>query len=73
MPPLSKALTRGNFARNGLDSGHFHHQIGQPFGGIQPAHLAGGGSHRGQLGGFGGESGDFRRQPGGREFGLRNP
>jgi hypothetical protein len=27
---------------SGLDSGHFHHQIGQPFGGVEPADLAGG-------------------------------
>src|SRR3974390_2595974 len=35
--------------RNDLtsDSGDFHHQIGQPPGGVQPAGAAGGGGHRG--------------------------
>ena len=40
--PLSKALTRGNFVSNRLDSGGFYYQIGQPFRGVEPAHLAGG-------------------------------
>ena len=30
------------------NSGHFHYQIGQPFGRVQPADGAGGGGHRGQ-------------------------
>ena len=48
---------------SGLNSGDFHHQIGQPLGGIQPADAARGGGHRGQFFGFGGEGGDFRGQP----------
>jgi hypothetical protein len=39
----------------GLDSGGFRHQIGQPFGGIEPADGAGAGGHRGQPRRFGGK------------------
>ena len=55
------------------NSGDFYHQIGQPLGGVEPADGAGVGGHRGQPRGLGGERGDFRRQPVGCEFGLRNP
>ena len=67
---LSQGMTR---ARSGLDSGDFHHQIGQPLGGIEPADGAGGGGHRGQPRGLGGERGNFRGQPVRREFRLRDP
>ena len=45
---------------SGLNSGNFHHQIGQPLGGIQPADPARGGGHRGEARRLGGEA---RRSP----------
>ena len=55
------------------DSGDFRDQIGQPFGGVQPADGAGAFGHRRQPRRLGGKHGDFRGQPVGREISLRNP
>src|SRR3984893_16464426 len=54
------------------DSSHFHNQIGQPFGGVQPADGAGAFGHRRQPRRLGGKPRDFHRQPVGRELGLRD-